>query len=186
VSGFEDLAGELSTVDESGVSRMAKLARDQLLLEQRLVQLEEETKEVTRALKQVQEEEIPNLMSELGVQSFKLVDGSEIKVQKYYAASIPKERQAEAFDWLNRNGFGDLIKNQVATNFVRGQEQHAEAFAQECVDRGLAVNTKKWVEPMTLKAFAKEQIETGADLPSDLFGLYVGNKAKIEKAKGKT
>lgn len=183
MSGFEELAGELSVVDESGMSRMAKLARDQLQLEQRLVELEEEMKEVARTLKQVQEEEIPNLMSELGVQSFKLTDGSEIKVQKYYAASIPKERQAEAFDWLNNNGFGDLIKNQVATSFVRGQEQQAEAFAQECVDRGLAVNTKKWVEPMTLKAFAKEQVERGTGIPSDLFGLYVGNKAKIEKAK---
>lgn len=182
MSSFEELAGELSAVDESGVSRMAKLARQQLQLEQRLVELEEETKDVARSLKQIQEEEIPNLMFELGVQSFKLTDGSEIKVQKYYAASIPKDRQAEAFSWLNDHGFGDLIKNQVATNFVRGQEQAAETFAQECVDRGLAVNTKKWVEPMTLKAFAKEQVESGADLPSDLFGLYVGNKAKIEKA----
>lgn len=181
MSGFEELAGELSTVDESGMSRMAKLARQQLQLEKRLEELDEEMKEVARSLKQVQEEEIPNLMFELGVQSFKLTDGSEIKVQKYYAASIPKDRQVEAFDWLNQNGFGDLIKNQVATNFVRGQEQQAEAFAQECSDRGLAVNTKKWVEPMTLKAFAREQVESGADLPSDLFGLYVGNKAKIEK-----
>ena len=182
MNGFEELVGELSTVDESGVSRMAKLARQQLQLQQRLEELEQESKEVARNLKQVQEEDIPNLMSELGVQSFKLTDGSEIKVQKYYAASIPKDRQAEAFDWLNNHGFGDLIKNQVATNFVRGQEQQAEQFAQECVDRGMAVNTKKWVEPMTLKAFAREQVENGADLPSDLFGLYVGNKAKIEKA----
>lgn len=66
MNSFEELAGELSTVDESGVSRMAKLARQQLQLQQRLEELEQEAKEVARNLKQVQEEEIPNLMSELG------------------------------------------------------------------------------------------------------------------------
>jgi len=36
------------------------------------------------------------------------------------------------------------------------------------------------VEPMTLKAFVKEQIERGNDLPLDLFGVFVGQRAKIK------
>jgi hypothetical protein len=34
---------------------------------------------------------------------------------------------------------------------------------------------------MTLKAFAKEQVEQGSDIPTDLFGLYIGEKAKIRR-----
>ena len=35
------------------------------------------------------------------------------------------------------------------------------------------------VEPMTLKAFVREQIEKGKDVPADLFGVYVATRTKI-------
>jgi hypothetical protein len=41
------------------------------------------------------------------------------------------------------------------------------------------VNQTEKVEPMTLKAFVKEQIQMGRNVPSDLFGVYVANKTKI-------
>jgi hypothetical protein len=36
---------------------------------------------------------------------------------------------------------------------------------------------------MTLKAFVKDQFEQGNNVPADLFGLYIGEKTKISKAK---
>jgi hypothetical protein len=149
---------------------------------QRAVELlERELDEKKKDLQRLQEHEIPALMAELGFKSFKLEDGSEVSVKNYYSASINKERQDEAFRWLNEHGFGDLIKNVVSTSFSRGQESVAEQFASECLERGLNAATKKWVEPMTLKAFAKEQVEAGAPLPDELFGVYVGQKASIKK-----
>ena len=32
---------------------------------------------------------------------------------------------------------------------------------------------------MTLKAFVREQIESGNKIPFDLFGVYIANKTKI-------
>ena len=34
---------------------------------------------------------------------------------------------------------------------------------------------------MTLKAFAKERVEKAEPFPSDMFGLYIGEKATIKK-----
>ena len=36
---------------------------------------------------------------------------------------------------------------------------------------------------MTLKAFVREQVETGKELPFDLFGVYIANKTKITTNK---
>ena len=38
---------------------------------------------------------------------------------------------------------------------------------------------KEKVEPMTLKAFVREQVEGGKKHPFDLFGVYIANKTKI-------
>jgi hypothetical protein len=32
---------------------------------------------------------------------------------------------------------------------------------------------------MTLKAFVKEQVEEGKQVPFDMFGVYIANKTKI-------
>ena len=183
MASFEDAAATLSSVDETGLSSVSKLAQQQLSIERRIAELEEMVSDAKKELREVSEELLPSAMAEYGISELKLSDGSEITVGKFYSATISKARSDEAFEWLNDKGFGDLIKNQVSTKFVRGQEKQAEQFAQELVSRGMAVNTRKWVEPMTLKAFVKDQTEQGKELPSELFGLYIGNKAKIKKVK---
>ena len=178
---FEGAAEELRKVNESGLSKVSQLANTQLIIESRIADLEAELKEAKKQLKEVAEEQLPAAMAEHNITELKLEDGSSISVGKFYSASIPKDRAGEAFTWLVDNNFGDLIKNQVATNFVRGQEAQAEEFANELATRGMPVNTKKWVEPMTLKAFVKDQTEKGNAIPADLFGLYIGEKAKITR-----
>jgi hypothetical protein len=34
---------------------------------------------------------------------------------------------------------------------------------------------------MTFKAFVREQVETGQNLPFDLLGVYIGQKTSIKK-----
>jgi len=180
---FESVAAKLSTIDESGLSQVSKLAQLQLQLEQRVYDLEADLKQAKIDLKQVAEDQLPAAMAEHNVTEFKLADGSSISVAKFYSASIPKDRSDEAFTWLVQNDHGDLIKNQVATNFVRGQEEQAEKFANELAGRGMPVNTKKWVEPMTLKAWVREKTEDGSNIPHDLFGVFIGEKSKITRSK---
>ena len=40
---------------------------------------------------------------------------------------------------------------------------------------------KLWVEPMTLKAFVREQINEGKEIPMEKFGVFVGAETKISK-----
>jgi hypothetical protein len=45
---------------------------------------------------------------------------------------------------------------------------------------GFPVEQAEKVEPMTLKAWVKERVEKGSDFPSELFGVYIGQKATIK------
>lgn len=178
---FEQTANELSKLGDDAIGRIAKLVKMQLALEARLAQLEEEQKDVARQLREIAEEELPSAMEEHGVSQLKMGDGSEITVSTFYSASIPKDETEKAFDWLRDNRFGDLIKNVVSTTFGRNDDVKAKALVNTLSDSGYSVNQKQWVEPMTLKAFVKEQVEKGAPLPMDLFGVYIGKKAKVRR-----
>src|SRR5210317_2577072 len=127
----------------------------------------------------LEERIIPEMMQEAGVSLLKLSDGSTVEVKPFYAAKIPESRVEEAFGWLRSKGFEDLIKNTVTASFNRGQDNQVSELIKVCEENGFAYNKKEKVEPMTLKAFVKEQVETGKELPFDLFGVYIANKTKI-------
>ena len=39
------------------------------------------------------------------------------------------------------------------------------------------------VEPMTLKALVRERLESGQEMPSDLFNVFAGNRTKVTRSK---
>ena len=127
----------------------------------------------------MEERIIPEMMQEAGVSLLKLSDGSTVEVKPFYAAKIPESRVEEAFSWLRGKGFEDIIKNTVTASFNRGQDNEVSEMIKVCEDHGFNYNKKEKVEPMTLKAFVKEQVEAGKELPFDLFGVYIANKTKI-------
>ena len=49
--------------------------------------------------------------------------------------------------------------------------------------KGFEVMQKQEVHSGTLKAFVKERIENGEEVPTDLFGVFTGERATIKKGK---
>lgn len=177
---FESAASDLTSVSDNALSGVANLVRRQLALENEIENLEELLKERKGELKSVSEDLLPAALEEHGLKELRMADGSIVSVQSYYGASIPKDRTDEAFNWLRTNDFGDLIKNVVSVSFGRNEDNTAKNLLGELNSKGFATNQKEWVEPMTLKAFVKEQVEKGREIPSDLFGIFNGRKTKIK------
>jgi len=177
---FESAASDLTGVSENALSGVANLVRRQLALESEIENHEELLKQRKLELKSVSEDLLPAALEEHGLKELRMADGSIVSVQSFYGASIPKDRTEDAFNWLRTNDFGDLIKNVVSVSFGRNEDNVAKELQGNLQSKGFATSQKEWVEPMTLKAFVKEQIEVGREIPSDLFGIFTGRKAKIK------
>jgi|TARA_R110000787_G_scaffold159232_3_gene273005 hypothetical protein len=180
-SVLEDIDELFGSFSDDKLGTVSALARSQLRLHEQVLASDAETKRLKEELRAIQEDLLPAAMTELGLHSVELRDGSKVSVKTFYGASINKETTEAAFDWLNGEGFGDLIKNVVTASFSRGEENGAQLLADELEGSGHRVSTKKWVEPMTLKAFVREQVEGGHDLPQDLFNVFIGEKASITR-----
>ena len=179
---LEDIADKLSQVSEKGLSMVSSLAQQQINLEKRIADIEQELKAKKRELREVQEDLLPAALQEYNMTGYTMDDGSEISVKPFYSANISKDKSDEAFEWLTSNGHASLIKNNVSASFGRGQDNEAKSLLSELHDRGLETKSKTWVEPMTLKAFVKEQVEKGENLPYDLLGIFVGQRANIKRS----
>jgi len=134
-------------------------------------------------IEKISGEIIPTLLSEMGLSSLKLADGSAVEVKPYYAANISLRNREAAYNWLRSNGLGDIIKNEITVSFGRNEDNKAAEYANLAKSQGYQPTQKLKVEPMTLKALVRERIEKGKDMPMDIFNVFVGNRTKLTRKK---
>jgi len=151
-------------------------------LEDEIANAEEGVKKLKEQARIISELEIPSMMKEMNITKLKLSDGESVEVGKFYSASIPAEKQDEAFTWLRNNGLGDIIKNDITVTFGRGEDNKAAQYAVLARGQGFEPVQKIGVHAQTLKALVRERMESGLDVPSDLFKPYEGNRTKITRS----
>ena len=165
----------------------AKSLSDQVVklktLEDDLLEKENELKKIKQHIEIVSGEVIPTMMQEMNISTLKLADGSSVEVKPVYGASISASKKEEAYTWLRDNGLGDLIKNEVTVSFGRNEDNKASDYAILAQGQGYEPVQKLKVEPMTLKALVRERLESGQEMPSDLFNVFAGNRTKITRSK---
>jgi hypothetical protein len=171
---------EAFKVADEGLEGVAKLGRRAKELEKQIEEHEAILKGVKDQFRKLSEETIPEALTELGMKSFTMDDGSQITIKPFYGASIPEARRAEAYQWLRDHGFDDIIKNTVSVRFGRGEDELCARLLGLLGEQGFPSEQAEKIEPATLKAWAKEQVERGNAIPADLFGLFVGQKAVIK------
>jgi hypothetical protein len=151
-------------------------------IEDKIKVAEDNLKKLKQQADMISGDVIPTMMTEMNISTLKLADGSAVEVKPVYGASISADKKEEAFNWLRENGLGDLIKNEVTVSFGRNEDNKAAEYAVLAQGQGYQPTQKLKVEPMTLKALVRERIESGKDMPSDLFNVFAGNRTKITRA----
>jgi|TARA_R100001510_G_scaffold57186_1_gene64500 hypothetical protein len=168
-------------IGDASLKALSEKATELQELDNAMKLWEKELGKMKAQYRELSEITIPNMLSELGLSEITLKDGSKINTSTYYSARITEEKRDEAFTWLADNGFGDIVKNTVSVSFGREEDDSAKELVDELETSGHTTLQKKWVEPMTLKAFVREQVEKGADLPLETFNVYIGQKTRIIK-----
>ena len=163
----------------------AKRLSDKILelkdFEDEIVNAEQSLKKLKEKARTISSIEIPAMMDEMQITKLKLKDGEAVEIKKVYGASIPKDQQEAAFTWLRNNGLGDIIKNDITVTFGRGEDNKASEYANLAQGQGYEPVQKIGVHPQTLKAVVRERLESGREMPSDLFKTYAGNSTKITR-----
>lgn len=169
-------------IENETLQEISALANIQHETEKAIEVLERQLEELVAKHKEIAEIKLPEAMMAVGMTQFKLQDGTAITVSRFYSASIPKERTEEAFAWLRSHDFSEIIKRNITCKFGKGEDEMATRVSNAIAALGIQAEDKESVHPQTLKAFVREQIEGGKELPLDVLGVYVGNKAKVTPA----
>ena len=165
----------------TNINKLADKIKELQAVEKAIELDEKQIKEKKKHLEYLSGEIIPTMLSEMGLSSLKLQDGSSVEVKTNYSATITQANKEKAFNWLRENGLGDIIKNEISVSFGRNEDNKAADYAELAKGQGLEPVQKLKVEPMTLKALVRERIEAGKEMPTELFNVFIGNKTTIKR-----
>ena len=176
---------DVANIDQESLESVSGLLQQQLVMETEIEVAEVDLQNKKEKLRKLSEEIIPARMTELGMSSTTMVDGSKVDVVENIYVSIPKdpEKSQACFAWLEDNGLGDIIKNQVGMSFGKGENQEAKLLENTIKDLGYIPEVKVSVHPSTLKATVRQLVKDGKSVPDNIFSLFIGQKTKITKKK---
>ena len=141
------------------------------------------------AANEIANKELPKLLSDLQLTSFKTTKGIEIELQDKLVGTFPKEPAAKeaAFEIIEEREGGDIIKSFVTVAFAKSEFEKAQTLMEELKERDLPAELDKTVNHQTFMAWARdwEDDESNADnpLPLDKLGLSYIHYARVKEAK---
>lgn len=159
--------------------------------EEEKANLEGRLNDVHKLLNEFYYKDLPDVFEEAGVTSVSLPgEGNhppiDAKLAPYYRANIAADwdelRRAEAFQWLEDNGHGDLIRFEVTVVFGKGEIDDANAAIDALKALGCRPTTRQSVPWSTLTAWLKEQVEKrGTVPPLETLGATIGRVVRIKR-----
>lgn len=199
MAGNDDaaLAAAMSAAPSAGDSlqRAQQLVSELRDIDQQLADLAERKQKLDERSLIIRTKNLVDLLSQIGVKKLTVeASGNSpaytAELKPYYKANIAAdwddERRQRAFDWLEHNGDGDIIKRVITIELGRGSEKKAAAVRKALTKLKVdEFTTEKMDVPWTtLTAWLREQIEKrGRVVPLDTLGASVGQVVKVEPAK---
>ncbi len=140
-----------------------------------------EVEELKDHIKEIEENLLPTLMDDTGLEEITLNDGSKIKCGDFIVARI--QDQDTAFQWLRETQNEGIIKNEIKIELARGDDEQAKMVADLLDEKGIPATRKESVHYQTLNAFVREALnnpELQDTLPKKAFGVYETRKVSIK------
>ncbi len=166
------------------LNQLSLLAAKMFAAEQEVEVIESELKKAQERLRLLSEREIPELMAKCNMIEFRTTTGLRVKVAEDVHASISQANRLDAVKWLDDHGYGGIVKRKVFVDFNKEEQEAAERLYSTLQADFSNVGIDANVHSSTLKAFVKERLKEGSDIPLPLFGAVVFKKTRIDTKVG--
>lgn len=175
-SAFEEDAAK---DQEDVLGRISVLADKMHELDKERAQAELKVKQLKEQHRQIAEEQLPELFERVGMAELKTRSGLPLKLKERVHTNISKDRKPRAIAWLDDHGHGGMVKRKVVVEFDKTQQEKVDKLLK-LIGRGWPNNrTELDVHAATVKAFVKQRLKDGQEVPLDIFGVHCVNVVEI-------
>jgi hypothetical protein len=171
-------------IETPASDRLTELIVHTMQLIAKAEEQEEAAKKTAADVMRLLRTDIPELLKELKLEEAVLKDlNIKVKLSSGVEASIPEEQRAAAFEWLAKNGYGAIVRAEVSCLFGAAELEKAEKCKAALLKAKYTPTVSMSVPAPTLKAWAKERLSQGKEIPPTIFKIHSYDMAKLTAVK---
>lgn len=179
---MEDWGVEETPVDELRLNNLKRLAKDLVLIDMRIAEAEEELKRMKTDRERLRRFRIPELMTELGIDSV-TADNHTCELVTDVTATLPKEpdRKDAAINWLVNHGHGGIVKRTVTVELPKGDAM-AEAILLDAIHEAtpsLLPEVAYNAHHSSYAALMRNLVKKGELIPTETLNVNIERLAKV-------
>lgn len=147
-------------------------------------QTEERLKQLKLRRRDLETTILPGLFIDAGVKKVQLPNGTVANKSMVAEGVLPKEEpaRAAAIQWLDANGYADLINVKIEAKFGRGEREQALGWYNRLrAANSAVVEIKEDVHFKTLGKIAKDRVVGGEPVPLETLGVTVLPMVKLTR-----
>lgn len=176
---------ELGRMENDTLKKLRLLARAQNAFEELSTLMAELKRTVDDAAIDLGAKMIPSIMDDVEIDHFGLTGGHVVVVEEKIHASLKKENRDIGCDWLEKNGYGGIVKRTLTIPFNTKQAKLAEKV-RKAVEKALGnervdLSDERNVHHSTLSAWVRERLAEGDNFPMETFNVFRQRVAKIKE-----
>ena len=148
-------------VNESELTQLEELVVAYQTVNGEIEELEREIAERKEVFRKISQERIPELLNKHGLADIRLRNGVKVKVKEEASVSIPDEKEAKFFEFLEARNEADIIK--LTISFPKMSEAMQQQLKDFLEGYEYEYDIKRGVHPSTLKAYVKKLLGVGEE-----------------------
>lgn len=163
-----------ASAQKDNLIKLRGLASAQMLYEELIGELEVLAKTVTASYAELAETILPSLLDELDIKGLQLSETQKLEIKEKITANIPAAKLDEGCAWLEKNGHGAIIKQQITTEFGTNEGEKADKVVEaiKALELGIEPSVKRSVNHMTLGALVRGLLTEGEEVPFETLGVF--------------
>lgn len=181
MTGYEEFAQ--APLGDNILAQIAQTARDILEAQALVKEREEALKDAQKALRVLQQETMPELMTSAGQEALTTIDGLKVSMKTGTQWRPDQDQKALTVKWLEDNGHAGIVKREVKVAMGKVTQEQVDELAGKLVTMGWSPAAKLDVHPQTFGALVRELLAKGEDVPLADMGAEVTKFADVKAAK---
>lgn len=165
------------------LAQISATARDIVAAMKEVLEAEEALKNAQARLRTLQEDTMPELMSEAGQEDLRTSDGIRVEINQVVRGTPSKENQPKAYQWLRDGGNGGIIKSEIKAALGKDSDKKAKEVLEVLQKLGVLAKATQSVHHQSLAAVVREKLAKGEEIPLDILGVQVFNRADVSFPK---
>lgn len=181
-------AEQQAELEPASLEDVKKRGLDLVECEVDLALAEEEVKRLKKLREDLRVKILPEMFFKLGI-TVVGIDGTNhiLRKEPLIQASLPKEPEPRerAINWIVDNKHGGSVKRSLSLDLPKGDAviEHKVVAALKKVAPSLVPVVEYDVHYQTYLALCKRLVQSGAKIPLETLGIYVGSIVRMEEDK---